>query len=103
MLPTAKTAKRMWYSVSTLSRQEHEISLATVRKIHAAACIPDINSLQDAYSALFRITRKPLAPMYSALRKCTPTFGENYVFSFHECMKYTAQIIVILNFPVVLC
>ena len=42
----------MWYSVPTLSRQEHEISLATVRKMHAAARIPDANSLQDASSAL---------------------------------------------------
>ena len=40
--------------------------------------------------------------MYSPLQKCTSTFGENYVFSIHECMKCTAQIIVILNFPIVL-
>jgi len=103
MLPTATTAKRMWYAVPTLSRQQHEIRLATVCKIHAAACIPDVNSLQDASSALFCTTPKLLAPMYSALRKCTPIFGENYVFSIYECMKYTAQIVVILNFPVVLC
>ena len=80
-LPTATTAKRMWYSVSTLSRPQHEISLATVCKMHAAATIPDANSLPDASRALFRITRKRWSRKYNPLQKCTPTFCISCIFN----------------------
>jgi hypothetical protein len=94
---TATTVKEASYSAHILIRPLREIILAPVYKMNAA------NSAPDAWSAFVFHTSHNWHRCTVRSRNVHLHTVKTMYFHFTSVCKYTAQIVVILTFPSVLC